>query len=81
MKDKLKTTSFWFGVSGAVVLILDCLSRIIGIEVYSSTVQNIILSICSILITVGFITKRKVGDTVEVSKEELLDEIEDEMKK
>jgi hypothetical protein len=33
------------------------------------------------LIAIGFVTKRKVEDKVKVSKEELLDEIEDEIKK
>ena len=81
MKDKLKTTTFWLGLSGAIVLVLECLSDIIGLELYSKQVENIILSICSILVMVGIVTKRTTKDMEEIDKEELLDDIDEEIKK
>lgn len=81
MKDKLKTTTFWLGLSGAIVLVLECLSDIIGLELYSKQVENIILSICSILVMVGIVTKRTTKDNEEIDKEELLDDIDEEIKK
>ena len=81
MKDKLKTTTFWLGLSGAIVLVLECLSDIIGLELYSKQVENIILSICSILVMVGIVTKRTTKDKEEIDKEELLDDIDEEIKK
>lgn len=81
MKNKLKTTSFWLGLSGAIVLILECISDIIGLELYSKQVESIILSICSILVTIGIVTKRNVSDKTETSKEELLEEIDESIEK
>ena len=76
MINKLKTTSFWLGLSGAVVLILDSLSSILNVKLYSSEVQTIIIAICSVLVMLGFVTKKNSTDKTESSKEELLDEID-----
>jgi len=80
MKNKLRTTSFWLGLSSAIVLILDCISGIVGFELYSKEVETIILTICSVLVTIGIITKKNEGDK-ETSKEELLEEIDESIKK
>ena len=77
MKSKLKTTSFWIGVSGAIVLILDSISSIFNIKLYSQEVQTVIISICSILVMMGFVTKKTTDDKSVVTKEELLDELDD----
>jgi len=81
MKSKLRTTSFWLSVSAAIVLVLDSLTNIFGVKLYSKEVEVIILSICSILVTIGIITKRNVTDTKEVDKEEFLEDIEESIKK
>lgn len=65
MKNKLKTTSFWLGVSGAVVVLLEAISDLFGFSVSSSEVESVILSICAILICLGFVTKK-----TETGKEE-----------
>lgn len=80
MKNKLRTTSFWLGLSSAIVLILDCISGIVGFELYSKEVETIILTICSVLVTIGIITKKNESDK-ETSKEELLEEIDESIKK
>lgn len=80
MKKKLRTTSFWLGLCGALVLILDTISEIIGLELYSKEVERIVLSICSILVTIGIITKRNENDS-DVSKEDLLKEIDESKEK
>jgi uncharacterized membrane protein len=72
--------SFWLGLCGAIVLILDTLSEIIGLRLYSKEVEGIILSICSILVTIGIITKRDVGGE-DVSKEDLLKDIDESKEK
>jgi len=76
MKSKLKTTSFWLGLSGAVVLILDCISSIFNVKLYSQEVQTIILTICSILIMLGIVTKKNEGEK-DSSKEDLLSDLDD----
>ena len=76
MKNKLKTTSFWLGLSGVIVIILESVSSIIGIDLYPKVVEGIVLSICSILVTIGIVTKKNEGDKANTTKEELLKEID-----
>ena len=68
MKNKIRTTSFWLGLGASIVLILECLSQVIGIELYSNDVEGIVTSICSILVMLGIITKKNVNDNKESSK-------------
>lgn len=76
MKNKIKTTSFWLGLSGVIVIILESVSSIIGIDLYPKVVEGIVLSICSILVTIGIVTKKNEGDKENTTKEELLKEID-----
>lgn len=78
MKEKIKTTSFWLGVSGALVVTLDTLSGIFGVQLYSKEVETVVLTVCTILIMLGFVTKKNTGDRVEISKQDLLDEVNQE---
>ncbi len=80
MKNKLRTTSFWLGLSGAIVIVLETISNIIGLNLYSKEVESIILSICSALVMLGIITKKNVEDKNESSSDELLDEIDKQNK-
>lgn len=74
MKNKLKTTSFWLGISGAIVLLLDTITEIFGFSIPSSNIENIITSIAIVLVAVGFITKK-----TESGKEEKTDVLIDEI--
>lgn len=75
MKEKLKTTSFWLGLCGAVVLIVECVADIFNIKICSDIIENIVVTICSVLVMLGIVTKKNVGDTQVSSKEDLLQEI------
>lgn len=75
MKNKIRTTSFWLGLSGAIVIILETISSILGLNLYSKEIESIILSICSALVMVGIITKKNVSDEKDSSSEDLLEEI------
>ena len=75
MKKKFRTTSFWLGLSGAVVIVLETLSNIIGINLHSREVESVILSICSALVMLGIVTKKNVKDVNESNAEDLLEEI------
>ena len=77
MKEKIKTTSFWLGVSGAVVIVLESLSNLFNINIDSGMVGDIVLSICSVLVLLGFVTKKNISDTEDLTKEELLMELKD----
>ena len=77
MKEKIKTTSFWLGLSGAFVIIADCISEIFNISMFSDKVNTIVMSVCSVLVVLGIVTKKKVTDKGESTKEELLYELKE----
>lgn len=81
MKKKIKTTSFWLTLSGAVVMLLDTISNIIGLDLYSKKVESIILAICTFLVMTGVITKKDVSDPEPKNSDELLNDINDEINK
>jgi uncharacterized membrane protein len=62
------------GLSGAIIIVLESISSAFGINLYSKQIESIILTICSALVMLGIITKKDSSDN-EISKEELLDEI------
>ena len=82
MKEKIKTTSFWLEMSGVILVVIDTISTLFNLNLYSQVVQSIFMSMGSILVVVGVITKRNSNDKDEVSKEELLEdfEIKDDIK-
>lgn len=75
MKKKIRTTSFWLELSGAVVIILETISSVLGINSYSKEVESIILAVCSVLVVLGIITKKDVSDEKESSSKDLLEDI------
>lgn len=75
MKQKFKTTAFWLGLCAGVVIILDTISSVFGINLYSKEIECVIMSICSALVMMGIITKKNIDDKKDSSKDELIDEI------
>ena len=75
MKQKFKTTAFWLGLCAGVVIILDTISSVFGINLYSKEIECVIMSICSALVMMGIITKKNIDDKKYSSKDELIDEI------
>ena len=55
MKEKIKTTSFWLGLSSAIVLIVDCMAGLFGVDFSSGALEDVLLTICSVLVVVGFV--------------------------
>lgn len=74
MKKKIKTTSFWLGLSSAIVILIGTITNIFGVKISSGVIEDVIMAICSVLICLGFVNKKNEDGEV-VSKEELLDEI------
>ena len=52
MKDKIKTSSFWLGVGGAIVLIINCLSDLFGFAICTDQVESVIVAICSVVVKI-----------------------------
>ncbi len=80
LKKKIRTTSFWLGLCGAVVLILETISNIFNLNLHSKEVESIILAICSALVMLGIITKKDISDEKDLSSKELLEDINKESK-
>lgn len=78
MKEKLKTTSFWLGLSGAVVIAIDAISQLFDLSIPSAEVESVIITICSILVMLGIVTKKNVKDNTAYSKDELLIELQEQ---
>lgn len=75
MKKRIKTTSFWLELSGAIVIILETISSVFKLNLYSKEAESIILAVCSVLVMLGIITKKDVSDEKESDSKELLEEI------
>lgn len=54
---KFKTYAFWVALSGAIVILIQSLGKLFGFEIESSTVENVIMSICGVLVVLGIVTK------------------------
>lgn len=80
MKKKIRTTSFWLGLCGAIVIVLETLSNVLGLNLHSKEVESVILSICSALVMLGIITKKNENDESNSSSQDLLDEINKDKK-
>lgn len=80
LKKKIRTTSFWLGLCGAIVIVLETLSNVLGLNLHSKEVESVILSICSALVMLGIITKKNENDENNNSSQDLLDEINKDKK-
>ena len=76
MKEKLKTTSFWLSVGSSVIIVLSCIADLFGFSICAQNVEQVIVSICSVLVVLGIVTKKNTADTNTVQKDELIAEIE-----
>lgn len=76
MKNKIKTTSFWLGIGSSIVIVVSCISDLIGFDIGTSIIESIVVSICSVLVMLGIITKRTENDSDDVSKDTLIADIE-----
>ena len=76
MNQKFKTTTFWLGLCGAIVIVLETISSAFGINLYSKEIESIIMSICSALVMLGIITKKDTKDKNDLTKDELLETID-----
>ena len=76
LKDRIKTTSFWAGLIGTVILILSAF----GVEVGDDTTSAIINAVCSALAVFGIVKapapadgEQSESDEGEISADEISD--------
>lgn len=75
---KFKTYAFWVALSSAVVILLQSLGKLFGFEIESSIIENVIMSICGVLVVLGIVTKP--SDSQEDKKDESNKDNEKEIK-
>ena len=69
-KDRIKTYNFWTTLSAALILLLEALGRCFGFEIPNAIVNDIIMSICGVLVVLGVVTApKKETKNQEVKKE------------
>lgn len=71
MFKKCRNIAFWVGLSSAVAILCESLSKLIGINIPAIYVEEFIMSICGVLIVLGFVTKDKPESEVENKKNEI----------
>ncbi len=56
---KYSNYAFWVGLASAVVIFLEDIERLIGIDINTSLIESLILSFCGILVVLGIVVKDK----------------------
>lgn len=55
---RFKNYAFWVALAGAVVIFLDDLKMLLGLDFDTAIVQSIILSFCGVLVVLGIVRKK-----------------------
>lgn len=68
--NKFKTYAFWLALSSAVVILVQSFGKLFGFEIESSTIENVVMSICGVLVVLGIVSKSgSTENNDEVEKE------------
>lgn len=62
-KEKIKTYSFWTGLSASVVLLVNAIAKCFGFSIDDQLIEDIIMSICGVLVALGFVCAPKTQKT------------------
>lgn len=64
---KIKTTGFWLSLSGAILILVQTIGNIVGFAINAQYFNEIVTSICGVLVVVGVLipTKKSKEDDVE----------------
>lgn len=69
MKERIKSYSFWVGLSGTIVAIVQAIGKAVGFIPDGEIISNIILGIAGILVAFGVVSKPKVNSENEMQNE------------
>lgn len=78
MKKRFKTYSFWVSLSGAIVVFVEAIGRIIGFIPNAELINNIVMSIAGILVVFGVVLMPTEEDLSDNEGAELSEEKEKE---
>ena len=74
LKDRMKTYNFWLSFASALYLLIHQIGKKFGFNVDESLYNEVITSICSVLVLFGIIVPQKVVKTFEEDIYEVSDE-------
>ena len=63
--NKASTYAFWVGLASAIVVLTKAIGDIFGFAVDETMITELIMSICGVLVVLGFVTKEDAGVTNE----------------
>lgn len=55
--ERFKKYSFWVGVAGALLVLLEAIANALGFGFNEPKVEAILLGICTLMVALGFIKK------------------------
>ncbi len=55
--NKVRTYTFWVGLSSAVVILVQSIGKLFGLQIDAGIIDNVIMSICGVLVVLGIVTK------------------------
>lgn len=64
MKKLIKSYSFWTALAGALGLLAVNIGKLFGVVISASGVEEIIMSICGVLIVFGIVPKPQKSNSV-----------------
>lgn len=64
--NKASTYAFWVGLSSAVVVLFESIGNIFGFKVDGALITEFIMSICGVLVVLGFVVKDDSSKTSDV---------------
>ena len=60
--NKCSTHAFWVGLSSAIVVLVQTLGEMFGFVVDAALIDKLIMSICGVLVVMGFVSKDSVDE-------------------
>lgn len=73
LKNRVKTYAFWVALSSAVVVLVESFGKLLGFHIESTTIENVIMSICGVLIVLGIVTNSDSGTGSDTNSNDQLD--------
>lgn len=73
LKQKVKSYSFWTGLSASVVILIESIASIFGAQVDEEIITNLVMAVCGVLVMLGIVvmpvTENKTNADAEETKE------------
>ena len=55
--SKFKKYSFWIAFTGVVVIFIKNIAELFGFEIDTGAIENVIMSLCGVLVVLGLVIK------------------------